>query len=61
VLSIVDVEKPFGVIVQYGGQTPLKLARDLEANGVPIVGTTPDSIDVAEDRERFQQLLMKLG
>jgi carbamoyl-phosphate synthase large subunit len=61
VLSIVEVERPFGVIVQYGGQTPLKLARDLEANGVPIVGTTPDSIDVAEDRERFQQLLMKLG
>jgi carbamoyl-phosphate synthase large subunit len=61
VLAIVDVEKPFGVIVQYGGQTPLKLARDLEANGVPIVGTTPDSIDMAEDRERFQQLLMKLG
>ncbi|MFN7570948.1 MAG: carbamoyl-phosphate synthase large subunit [Betaproteobacteria bacterium] len=61
VLEIVDKEKPFGVIVQYGGQTPLKLARDLEANGVPIVGTTPDSIDIAEDRERFQQLLVKLG
>jgi carbamoyl-phosphate synthase large subunit len=61
VLEIVEVEKPAGVIVQYGGQTPLKLARDLEANGVPIVGTTPDSIDIAEDRERFQQLLMKLG
>ena len=61
VLEIVDKEKPIGVIVQYGGQTPLKLARDLEANGVPIVGTSPDSIDVAEDRERFQQLLMKLG
>jgi carbamoyl-phosphate synthase large subunit len=61
VLEIVDKEKPAGVIVQYGGQTPLKLARDLEANGVPIVGTTPDSIDIAEDRERFQQLLMKLG
>jgi len=61
VLSIVEVEKPFGVIVQYGGQTPLKLARDLEANGVPIIGTTPDSIDIAEDRERFQQLLRKLG
>ena len=60
-LEIVRIEKPFGVIVQYGGQTPLKLARDLEANGVPIVGTTPDSIDIAEDRERFQQLLMKLG
>jgi carbamoyl-phosphate synthase large subunit len=60
VLEIVDKEKPFGVIVQYGGQTPLKLARDLEANGVPIIGTTPDSIDIAEDRERFQQLLFKL-
>ena len=60
VLEIVHVEKPFGVIVQYGGQTPLKLARDLEANGVPIIGTSPDSIDVAEDRERFQKLLHKL-
>jgi carbamoyl-phosphate synthase large subunit len=60
VLEIVHVEKPFGVIVQFGGQTPLKLARDLEANGVPIIGTTPDSIDVAEDRERFQKLLHKL-
>ena len=60
VLEIVHVEKPFGVIVQFGGQTPLKLARDLEANGVPIVGTTPDAIDVAEDRERFQKLLQKL-
>src|SRR5208283_4385501 len=60
VLEIVDREKPFGVIVQYGGQTPLKLARDLEANGVPIVGTSPDSIDVAEDRERFQHLLQQL-
>ncbi|MCU0952687.1 MAG: carbamoyl-phosphate synthase large subunit, partial [Burkholderiaceae bacterium] len=61
VLEIVDKEQPFGVIVQYGGQTPLKLARDLEANGVPIIGTSPDSIDIAEDRERFQQLLVKLG
>ena len=61
VLEIVDKEKPFGVIVQYGGQTPLKLARDLEAYGVPIIGTSPDSIDVAEDRERFQQLLVQLG
>src|SRR4249920_884375 len=61
VLEIIDKEKPKGVIVQYGGQTPLKLARDLEANGVPIVGTTPDSIDVAEDRERFQQLLTRIG
>jgi len=60
VLEIVNVEKPYGVIVQYGGQTPLKLARDLEANGVPIIGTTPDSIDMAEDRERFQKLLNKL-
>ncbi len=61
VLEIVDLEKPVGVIVQYGGQTPLKLARDLEAAGVPIVGTTPDAIDMAEDRERFQQMLQKLG
>ncbi len=60
VLEIVHIEKPFGVIVQFGGQTPLKLARDLEANGVPIIGTTPDSIDIAEDRERFQKLLQKL-
>jgi carbamoyl-phosphate synthase large subunit len=61
VLEIVHKEKPVGVIVQYGGQTPLKLALDLEANGVPIIGTSPDSIDIAEDRERFQQLLHKLG
>ena len=61
VLEIVDKEKPVGVIVQYGGQTPLKLALDLEANGVPIIGTTPDSIDIAEDRERFQKLLHQLG
>src|SRR3989475_761623 len=61
VLEIVDTEKPSGVIVQFGGQTPLKLARDLEANGVPIIGTTPDMIDMAEDRERFQQLLDRLG
>ena len=61
VLEIVDKEKPVGVIVQYGGQTPLKLALDLERAGVPIVGTTPDSIDIAEDRERFQALLNKLG
>ena len=60
VLEIVHVEKPIGVIVQFGGQTPLKLARDLEANGVPIIGTTPDSIDLAEDRERFQKLLTRL-
>jgi carbamoyl-phosphate synthase large subunit len=61
VLEIVDKEKPFGVIVQYGGQTPLKLALDLEANGVPIIGTSPDMIDAAEDRERFQKLLHELG
>ncbi|SDP09745.1 carbamoyl-phosphate synthase large subunit [Rhodoferax sp. OV413] len=60
VLEIVDKEKPFGVIVQYGGQTPLKLALDLEANGVPIIGTSPDMIDAAEDRERFQKLLHAL-
>ncbi len=61
VLEIVHVEKPWGVIVQYGGQTPLKLARDLEKNGVPIIGTTPDMIDMAEDRERFQQMINRLG
>ena len=61
VLEIVRIEKPWGVIVQYGGQTPLKLARDLEANGVPIIGTSPDMIDAAEDRERFQQMLHELG
>ncbi len=61
VLEIVDLEKPKGVIVQYGGQTPLKLARALEAAGAPIIGTTPDSIDLAEDRERFQQMIAKLG
>jgi carbamoyl-phosphate synthase large subunit len=61
VLEIVDKERPLGVIVQYGGQTPLKLARALEANGVPIIGTTPDAIDRAEDRERFQQLIHQLG
>ena len=61
VLEIVAKEKPHGVIVQYGGQTPLKLALDLERAGVPIIGTSPDSIDIAEDRERFQQLLHTLG
>jgi carbamoyl-phosphate synthase large subunit len=61
VLEIVHVEQPWGVIVQYGGQTPLKLARDLEKNGVPIIGTSPDMIDMAEDRERFQQMLHRLG
>jgi carbamoyl-phosphate synthase large subunit len=60
VLEIVHVEKPWGVIVQYGGQTPLKLARELAAAGVPIIGTSADSIDIAEDRERFQQLLERL-
>jgi carbamoyl-phosphate synthase large subunit len=61
VLEIVALEKPVGVIVQYGGQTPLKLALALEANGVPIVGTSPESIDIAEDRERFQKLLHELA
>ena len=61
VLEIVHIEKPKGVIVQYGGQTPLKLARALEAAGVPIIGTSPDSIDLAEDRERFQKLLERIG
>lgn len=61
VLEIVRIEKPFGVIVQYGGQTPLKLARALEANGVNIIGTSPDMIDCAEDRERFQKLLADLN
>ncbi len=61
VLAIVDLEQPKGVIVQFGGQTPLKLARDLQARGVPIIGTSPDAIDRAEDRERFQQLVEKLS
>jgi len=61
VMEIIDIEKPKGVIVQYGGQTPLKLARDLEAAGAPIIGTTPDSIDLAEDRERFKQLVESLA
>jgi carbamoyl-phosphate synthase large subunit len=60
ILEIVHVEKPVGVIVQFGGQTPLKRARELEANGVPIIGTSPDMIDAAEDRERFQKLLHDL-
>jgi carbamoyl-phosphate synthase large subunit len=60
VLEIVALEKPKGVIVQFGGQTPLKLARALEAEGVPIIGTTPDAIDRAEDRERFQKMIQKL-
>ncbi len=61
VLEIISLEKPAGVIVQFGGQTPLKLARALEMAGVPIIGTTPDQIDRAEDRERFQQMITKLG
>ena len=61
VMAIIDIEKPTGVIVQYGGQTPLKLARALEAAGATIIGTSPDSIDLAEDRERFQRLVDKLG
>ncbi len=61
VLAIVDVEQPMGVIVQYGGQTPLKLANDLHEAGVPIIGTTPDAIDRAEDRERFQAMIHELG
>lgn len=60
VMELIELERPKGVIVQYGGQTPLKLARDLEAAGAPIIGTSPDSIDLAEDRERFQQLIDKL-
>jgi len=61
VLEIIDLEQPEGVIVQFGGQTPLKLARNLARAGVPIIGTTPDQIDRAEDRERFQQMIQKLG
>ena len=61
VMEVLHVEQPFGVIVQYGGQTPLKLAKALGAAGVPIIGTSPDSIDVAEDRERFQKLVDRLG
>ena len=61
VMEVIDKEQPNGVIVQYGGQTPLKLAHDLEAAGAPIIGTTPDSIDLAEDRERFQKLVESLA
>ncbi|HHI77104.1 MAG TPA: carbamoyl-phosphate synthase large subunit, partial [Gammaproteobacteria bacterium] len=61
VLEIIDKEKPTGIIVQYGGQTPLKLAEDLAAAGAPIIGTSPDSIDLAEDRERFQKIVEELG
>ena len=60
VLEVIDVERPTGIIVQYGGQTPLKLARALEAAGAPIIGTSPESIDLAEDRERFQRLVQEL-
>ncbi|MBA58995.1 MAG: carbamoyl phosphate synthase large subunit [Gammaproteobacteria bacterium] len=60
VMSVIELEKPKGVIVQFGGQTPLKLANELEAAGVPIIGTSPDAIDEAEDRKRFQQLIKKL-
>ena len=60
VMEIIHLEKPKGVIVQFGGQTPLNLARSLERAGVPIIGTTPDSIDLAEDRERFQQMINEL-
>ncbi len=59
-MEIIEKEKPEGVIVQFGGQTPLKLSRALAAAGAPIIGTTPDSIDVAEDRERFQKLVTAL-
>ena len=61
VLEIVNIEKPFGVIVQFGGQTPLNLVKQLEVAGVPVIGTSPDAIDRAEDRERFQNLIKKLG
>src|SRR5689334_6346047 len=61
VLEIVEREQPEGVIVQLGGQTPLKLTRDLEAAGIPILGTSPDSIDIAEDRPRFEQIARELG
>ncbi|MDC0239284.1 carbamoyl-phosphate synthase large subunit [Candidatus Thioglobus sp.] len=61
VLAVIEVEKPEGIIVHYGGQTPLKLARELELNGANIIGTSPESIDLAEDRERFQKMIQKLG
>ncbi|MDG2107011.1 MAG: carbamoyl-phosphate synthase large subunit [Gammaproteobacteria bacterium] len=61
VMSIIEIEKPHGVIVQYGGQTPLKLAKELKANKVNIIGTSPEAIDVAEDREKFKDLVEKLG
>jgi len=61
VLAVIEVEKPEGIIVHYGGQTPLKLARELQINGANIIGTSPESIDLAEDRERFQKMIKKLG
>jgi carbamoyl-phosphate synthase large subunit len=61
VIEVVKLENPVGVIVQFGGQTPLNLVKDLEAAGVPVIGTSPDAIDRAEDRERFQQLIEKLN
>ena len=61
VLSIYEKEKPEGVIVQFGGQTPLNLARELAEAGVPILGTSPDTIDLAEDRDRFREVMAKLG
>ncbi len=61
VLEVIDIEKPEGIIVHYGGQTPLKLADDLEKSGANIIGTSPDSIDLAEDRERFQKMIQKLN
>jgi len=61
VLAVIEVEKPEGIIVHYGGQTPLKLARELQINGANIIGTSPESIDLAEDRERFQKMIRKLG
>ena len=60
VLAVIEVEQPEGIIVHYAGQTPLKLARDLEKNGANIIGTSPESIDLAEDRERFQKMIQKL-
>ena len=60
ILDIIDLEKPDGVIIQFGGQTPLKLADALEKEGIPILGTSPDAIDLAEDRSRFQRLLKNL-
>jgi len=61
VLAVIDIEKPEGIIVHYGGQTPLKLAQALEDSGAKIIGTSPDAIDLAEDRERFQKMIQKLG